>query len=198
VLTAEGYSLASLDRCSERFGVTCRRYKDIIRRLLGWRLLTQQQMGLLLGQGDDQRLDQFYKLILPGDADSRVSEDRKLWSYWPVVFSAESLVDKYEPSAAEKAYLWMAYQFCCGRKVFYYRELEIQSPRNLRFGLCPNDAREGDLLCGLLGCRYPVILHPQDNCYTVVGEAFVPEYMMGRALEGTAQRLRSTLSFTIC
>lgn len=184
VMTARGYALASIDSCSKRFEVTCRRVRDIIPILLSWRLQTADRISPLFHQGGDQEMIQFYRLIGSLQSYSEVREDATLWTPWQAAFSSQNSAEAYELSASEKAYVWGAYQFCAGRRVFYFRE---DRTGYTKIGLCPNDAKEGDLLCILLGCKYPIILHPQDNYYTVVGEALVLEYIAGVALDGQLQ-----------
>ena len=59
---------------------------------------------------------------------------------------------------------------------------------NGRFGLGPNKAKEGDIICILLGCSVPVILRKntghEDDSYTHVGEAYVDRLMDGQGLKG--------------
>ncbi|KAH8660677.1 hypothetical protein BGZ60DRAFT_381685 [Tricladium varicosporioides] len=54
-------------------------------------------------------------------------------------------------------------------------------------GLAPWNALEGDTVCVLLGCRYPVILREVDGHYVLVGEAYVDGFMNGEALVGTGK-----------
>ncbi|TVY78509.1 hypothetical protein LSUE1_G007190, partial [Lachnellula suecica] len=50
-------------------------------------------------------------------------------------------------------------------------------------GLAPWNAVEGDLLCVLLGCRFPVVLRRVEGGYILVGEVYVDGFMDGEALE---------------
>lgn len=50
-------------------------------------------------------------------------------------------------------------------------------------GLAPLGAQEGDVLCVLLGCRYPVILRQQGDRYILVGEAYVDGIMFGEMMK---------------
>ncbi|CZR62733.1 related to heterokaryon incompatibility protein het-6 [Phialocephala subalpina] len=47
--------------------------------------------------------------------------------------------------------------------------------------LAPWDTEDGDLICILLGCSFPVILRPRDDHYLLVGEAYVDGIMYGEA-----------------
>ncbi|TVY42358.1 Heterokaryon incompatibility protein 6,OR allele [Lachnellula occidentalis] len=49
-------------------------------------------------------------------------------------------------------------------------------------GLCPWNAAVGDVICVLLGCRFPVILRPVKGKYHLVGEAYVDGFMNGEAM----------------
>ncbi|TVY13033.1 Heterokaryon incompatibility protein 6, OR allele [Lachnellula arida] len=49
-------------------------------------------------------------------------------------------------------------------------------------GLCPWNATVGDVICVLLGCRFPVILRPVEGKYRLVGEAYVDGLMNGEAM----------------
>ena len=48
--------------------------------------------------------------------------------------------------------------------------------------LAPADAREGDLICILLGCDYPVLLRQVDGHHILVGEVYVDGKMHGEAM----------------
>ncbi|KAG4433046.1 hypothetical protein IFR05_011464 [Cadophora sp. M221] len=51
-------------------------------------------------------------------------------------------------------------------------------------GLAPACAEQGDVICVLLGCRYPVVLRRKGGDYLLVGEAYVDGYMYGEAVKG--------------
>jgi hypothetical protein len=55
------------------------------------------------------------------------------------------------------------------------------------FGLAPQSAKEGDVICILLGCTVPVVLRQQGanrNTWKLVGECFVFSMMDGEAISG--------------
>jgi len=57
------------------------------------------------------------------------------------------------------------------------------------YGLAPDRARKGDLICILAGCTVPVVLRRHKNAnqeryYELVGEAFVYGKMDGEAMAG--------------
>ena len=49
-------------------------------------------------------------------------------------------------------------------------------------GLSPWNAAVGDVICVLLGCRFPIILRPAEGKYILVGEAYVDGFMNGEAM----------------
>ena len=50
-------------------------------------------------------------------------------------------------------------------------------------GMAPDDARKGDIVCLLLGCRLPVVLRKRtEGGYRLVGEAYVHGIMKGEAM----------------
>lgn len=52
-------------------------------------------------------------------------------------------------------------------------------------GLVPIDARQGDLVCLLLGCNVPLVLRAVGGCnHKVVGGCYVHGIMEGEAMEG--------------
>jgi hypothetical protein len=51
-------------------------------------------------------------------------------------------------------------------------------------GLAPWNAAEGDIVCVLLGCRFPVILRREGEHYVLIGEVFLDGFMNGEAVVG--------------
>ena len=49
-------------------------------------------------------------------------------------------------------------------------------------GLGPWNAIDGDVICILLGCRFPVVLRKATDHFTLIGEAYVHGYMNGKAM----------------
>jgi hypothetical protein len=64
-------------------------------------------------------------------------------------------------------------------------------------GLGPETAEAGDIVCILLGCSVPVILRPENGHYVFLGEACVPGYMEGKAMEELAEGKFQLESFEI-
>ena len=51
-------------------------------------------------------------------------------------------------------------------------------------GAAPWNAKEGDVICVLLGCSSPVILRREDGHYVLIGEAYIDDFMNGDAIMG--------------
>jgi hypothetical protein len=49
-------------------------------------------------------------------------------------------------------------------------------------GLAPWNPAEGDILCMLLGCSFPVIFRPTNGYYLLIGKVYVDELMNGEAI----------------
>jgi hypothetical protein len=54
-------------------------------------------------------------------------------------------------------------------------------------GLGPDTIGQGDIAAVLLGCQLPVVLRPEGDQFTYLGEAFVNEYMYGKAIDELAR-----------
>ena len=52
-------------------------------------------------------------------------------------------------------------------------------------GMCPDTAAEGDLVCVLLGCKVPVVLRPQHEHFSIIGDAYVHDWMHGEAFQSS-------------
>jgi hypothetical protein len=50
-------------------------------------------------------------------------------------------------------------------------------------GICWCNSRIGDVVAIIRGCFSPLVLHPVDGRYEIVGEIYVPGFMMGLATE---------------
>ena len=64
-------------------------------------------------------------------------------------------------------------------------------------GLGPWDSREGDTVCVLLGCMFPVILRKVEERYVLIGEAYIYGFMDGEAIAGLHDGKFVTESFEI-
>ncbi|PVH86383.1 HET-domain-containing protein [Cadophora sp. DSE1049] len=66
-------------------------------------------------------------------------------------------------------------------------------------GLAPAGAEIDDVVCILLGCRYPVILRRRSDGdgYVCVGEAYVDGFMYGEAMRGSSGGVEEMRSFVI-
>lgn len=48
-------------------------------------------------------------------------------------------------------------------------------------GIVSVEAREGDVICTLLGAQVPFVLRPNGICYNLVGECYIHGIMKGEA-----------------
>jgi hypothetical protein len=179
VLTAEGICVASLNSCSERFELSTTSHKEMIRCLLGWRLLTQAHLGIHPMQQGDPRLDQFYRLMSceVERFDQLFLHVKTWWDEWQRQLLEHKSVEAIEVAGYQEGYLQLIFDLSAGKRLLFYANPQGQAAPSFKLGMCPNAAKEGDLLCVLLGCRYPVILRRQDNHYILIGEALAPAYM---------------------
>ena len=97
--------------------------------------------------------------------------------------STASLLDDEEttdePEKAQFSTILSAGLTMNRRRMFISKEKAV--------GLAPWDAEQGDIICVLLGCRFPVVLRPRgpsDNYYVLVGEAYIEGFMDGEAILG--------------
>jgi hypothetical protein len=65
-------------------------------------------------------------------------------------------------------------------------------------GLAPWNTAVGDLVCVLLGCRFPVILRPRQGNFLLVGEAYVEGFMNGEAIAAQDDKKVHLRTFQIC
>ena len=50
-------------------------------------------------------------------------------------------------------------------------------------GLAPEIAEEGDIVCVIFGCKFPIVLRPQGDHYLLLGACYVLGIMQGEAIE---------------
>jgi hypothetical protein len=62
------------------------------------------------------------------------------------------------------------------------RNRQLITSQRGHIGLCTRDAREGDLICILLGVRVPLILRKQDDHYVIIGDCYVDGIMDGETI----------------
>ena len=90
------------------------------------------------------------------------------------------LIDKHTPQSPVAKFLRRV-QSVVWERVFF------QSQKEEHFGLGPNEARRGDLICILYGCTVPVILREIEDSvnpyYELIGECYVDGLMDGEATE---------------
>jgi hypothetical protein len=98
---------------------------------------------------------------------------------------------KYDDVSIRWAKSWMISVFTVVKR----RRLFISGSGLI--GLGPEKVEVRDIICILLGCSVPVILRPQDDHYIFLGEACVPGYMQGKAMEELAKGKFQLESFKI-
>jgi tetratricopeptide (TPR) repeat protein len=185
-LNVTGLGISSLEYCAQRFEMAQMRLKDIMKLFLGWRKSTLDYSRPWRGGGVNSWLKKFYSMLNTNEPEDTWPVTDADWSRWESTSLLPGPVDS-ALSEQEKQFLRTTYQFCVGRRLFYFKDPGPSSLGCFNIGLCPNEATEGDLLCVIPGCPMPIILHPVDEHFLVVGEAYVPDYMMGEAMEGKPQ-----------
>lgn len=55
--------------------------------------------------------------------------------------------------------------------------------RDGRISFVPKNSREGDVIAVLAGGRVPIVLRPENDHYTVIGDAYIHGIMDGEAVE---------------
>ncbi|KAH7346049.1 heterokaryon incompatibility protein-domain-containing protein [Pyrenochaeta sp. MPI-SDFR-AT-0127] len=181
-LDVTGLGISSLEHCGKRFEMVQMRLKDIMTLFLGWRQSIVDYSRPSRRGGPDIWLRKFYSMLNPDKPDTWLVTEAD-WARWELTSVLPGPVDS-ALSEREKQFLRTTYQFCVGRRLCYLKDSGPGSLDGYNLGLCPNEATEGDLLCAVLGCPVPIILHPVDEHFLVVGEAYVPDYMSGEAMEG--------------
>ena len=95
-----------------------------------------------------------------------------------VMNNFESPLDSLE-EPSEVCSLYARY----AKKMMTERALAIMV--NGVFGLVPEDARPGDIICLIFGCDVPLVLRPdEDSTFKIVGECYVDGNMSGEPLLG--------------
>jgi hypothetical protein len=57
-----------------------------------------------------------------------------------------------------------------------------------KLGLASDTAEEGDILCVLLGCRFPIVLRRKDDHCVFIREAYLPDYARSKAIQDLVRR----------
>lgn len=206
VLTAQGIMLGYLQPTAPP--LTIEAFKDGregIRTLLSWRLMAQLAIGASPFGSSGILLPEFYSLLIYAQPAFRDFDKSAAvwWAEWQRSLMAHKGVDDFKISEAQQAYLECVFNACRNRRFFLMRiESEtsnaIQNPSSvLKIGTGSDAVAEGDLVCVLLGCRFPVVLRPKHGYYTLVGEAYIPHYGDGLALEELAAGKRQLTKFEI-
>ncbi|KAL3420136.1 hypothetical protein PVAG01_08635 [Phlyctema vagabunda] len=64
-------------------------------------------------------------------------------------------------------------------------------------GLAPWTAEEGDIICVLHGCRFPVVLRKEADHFILIGEAYIDGFIDGEALRGADEGRYESSTFAI-
>lgn len=184
-LNVSGVGISSLEDCARRFEMAQMRLKDIMELFLGWRR-SILEFRPWCGVEANSRLRKLYAMLNANTPEGTWPVTEADWSRRESTALLPGPVDSALPEQ-EKQFLRTTYQFCMGRRLFYFEDLGPSSQGGFNIGLCPNEGTEGDLLSVIQGCSMPIILHPVDEHFLVIGEAYVPDYMMGEAMEGIPQ-----------
>jgi len=92
--------------------------------------------------------------------------------------------------------VWNSYMANRGTEGIYNRSFLISESGNLDIGI--NTLEEGDLICILLGCQWPVILRPHGRQYLVLGNSYFEGYMYGRAIDEMEEGKFKLQDFELC
>ena len=77
------------------------------------------------------------------------------------------------------------------------RHRKFASTKSKRLGLVRTKVKPKDLICILLGCSVPVILRKEGEKYTLMGEAYVHDFMDGKGMFGLDSGLYFPEEFAI-
>jgi hypothetical protein len=96
----------------------------------------------------------------------------------------EEILDTDPPKHVEE-FLDVTRDVVWNRRTFRGKGTDINE--SLISGLIPQSAKVGDLVCVLFGCSVPVVLRKRpskgtNNCYELVGEAYVHGFMDGKGI----------------
>jgi hypothetical protein len=167
-------------------------FDEVVNILLIWRMYAQVGLipngRLLLVENGDVHSESFHRLItLEILRLEFFPEQGEWWSGWGQEMLNTMPVAKFTFTAYQTEYLQRISSDCAGRRMFCLdRNLAsgtTQAAQSISLGFYPQETNKGDLLVVLWGCNVPVILRQQDEHYVFIGEAFVPEYMDGKAVE---------------
>jgi hypothetical protein len=83
-----------------------------------------------------------------------------------------------EPSPAIRLFLLAACNAICFSSSSPHRRLFLTVDGRLGFG--PPDCQRGDLICVVFSCRMPLIMRTYQECYELIGDAYVHGMMEGQ------------------
>jgi tetratricopeptide (TPR) repeat protein len=205
-ITAEGACFFEIDYTTDLLSSSRTKYHDMLRTLLGWRMYAQLCLGILPGSSYHERLDTFHRLItLEIPEYEHLTHQNNWWISWERALQQKKPIAELEITPPQKLYLQHIFDYCVGRRMLCLDDpldypstnSSVKAVGGIRLGLCPQETKKGDLLVVLWGCDFPVILRQQDDHYIFIGEAFVPEYMNGKAVEQEKQGILVSQKFEI-
>ncbi|KAK5115823.1 hypothetical protein LTR85_009417 [Meristemomyces frigidus] len=106
---------------------------------------------------------------------------------YPPPWRAVREADEHTRRASD--YHFQMYNACRDRQFF--------STQNGYIGLGPSDLQQGDLVTVLQGGRWPFILRPEGEWYTMLGAAYVRPIMYGEAVAEAAKVGQPVVTFNI-
>lgn len=202
-LVAEGVALGHLKQLGPPIGrdAVGNGGREGLRILLNWRLLAQLAIGASPFSPSGILLPQFYSLLVHEQSHfvSYNESAAAWWAQWQRELMAARSVDAFKVSAAQHTYLEFVFNSCNGRRFFLLGRSagSVVEPPPLKIGLASHAAAQGDILCVLFGCRFPVVLRRKEDHFVFVGEAYVPDYARGEAIQELDSGKRSSQHFRI-
>jgi hypothetical protein len=181
ILRAKGFEIDQLQTCGNTISSSCS-YEDLLRYFV-------ESHGIVIsGRGSAvQAFEAFSETMFRSNPEHMgylgdlidTYDDRRVSNAslqapvetWKDAMGKDTAFEILKKAAVSSMHSYMA-----GRRVF--------SSSSGRSGMAPAEAEIGDKICILLGCSFPVILRPADDgkSYTLIGEAYVHEYMDGKAM----------------
>lgn len=98
----------------------------------------------------------------------------------------------HKPGNYSRHSFWQAAEITVSERPWHCRLITTDRGH---LGMAPGQAMKGDVVVVLIGCSVPVILRKSTGTdqYEVIGEAFMPGFMEGEAVEGNNEHLDITL-----
>ncbi|KAF2451743.1 HET-domain-containing protein [Karstenula rhodostoma CBS 690.94] len=163
-----------------RSGVSFSQLRDL-REFLGFAQVSEEHKNTFLERCCWAFSDGFSESFLPPRGDRSSLDDcmKYLETVWSTEKSFDDIQDMFTLSVRE----------CQAELVSDWQGRCIFKAGNDYIGLAPLGTRQGDIVCILLGCRYPVVLrafqeNQPDSTWQVFGPCRVPGIMSGEIIYG--------------